>query len=291
MSLVVENLNIVYSNLLKTKKNNIINNLSFEIVPGDIFALVGQNGAGKTSIIKCILKFMRAAGGSIKFKEMDISSVINDNKVGYCPEVLVFPPMISGKNYLLDIGILKGISKENLYQKIDMLVQLFDMKESINSLTSTYSKGMKRKLAFMQSVINDPELLILDEPTDGLDPISRRILLNYIKELSCNGTTILITSHLLSDLETVCNKIAFINKGKIAQIINPSEYLREKQIINVDMTIEKENSKERIIESFRNDKFYYNNIKAIEINNIAVSNHSLEDWYSLMYQEKEIIDD
>lgn len=101
----------------------------------------------------------------------------------------------------------------------------------------------------------------------------------------------MITSHLLSDLETVCNKIAFINKGKIAQIINPSEYLREKQIINVDMTIEKENSKERIIESFRNDKFYYNNIKAIEINNIAVSNHSLEDWYSLMYQEKEIIDD
>ncbi len=222
MSLRVISLQKIYIDPFKRNGTESVRNVSFDISKGEIYALIGQNGAGKTTAIKCILKFIKLTNGQITFNDKDLNIVMEKNKVGYLPELLQIPSIITARQYLKDLGILRGLESKYVDCKINELAILLDIHKALDMNINKLSKGMKRKIAFIQAVINDPELLVLDEPTDGLDPISRRKILKYIREMADNGTTILITSHLLADLEKISDRVGLMDEGQLLSEISIS---------------------------------------------------------------------
>ena len=173
---------------------------------------------------------VRRDTGKITFNGEDISMLINQGKVEYLPETLGFSKNVTLRNYLNDMALIKGIDEQYIEEKIEYLTGIFNLRDRANDNVATLSKGMKKIVGFMQSVLNMPELLILDEPTDGLDPISRRTMLNYIKKISQEGCTVIITSHVLADLELITDKVVVLNKGKIINEINRDKFQRKKSI-------------------------------------------------------------
>lgn len=274
-------------NLKKTiKGKKILDNLSFEIDEGKIYALIGQNGSGKTTTIKCILNFSKANSGTITFNGEKIKTLINEGfEIGYSPEVLLFPKSITLYTYLYDIGILKGVSIKYLKDRILELTELFYLSEYLNKNILNFSKGMKRKVAFIQSLLYEPKFLILDEPTDGLDPVSRRKVLDYIKDLSSKGTSILITSHILSDLEKVCDNVGVLYQGTIIDEINVHSYSVYKDVSDVKLTLESNNQRQQI-NLERNGFVLFDGKHKKNIEKIEVKSFDLEDWYFNLLNRK-----
>lgn len=274
-------------NLKKTiKGEKILDDLSFEIDEGKIYALIGQNGSGKTTTIKCILNFSKSNSGTITFNGKKIKTLINERfKIGYSPEVLLFPKSITLYAYLYDIGILKGVSLKCLKDRILELTELFYLSEYLNKNILNFSKGMKRKIAFIQSLLDEPKFLILDEPTDGLDPVSRRKVLDYIKDLSSNGTSILITSHILSDLEKVCDNVGVLYDGTIIDEINVHNYSVYKDVSDVKLTL-KSNDQRQQINLERDGFVLFDGKHKKNIEKIEVKSFDLEDWYFNLLNRK-----
>lgn len=234
MSLKISNLKKIYIDPFKRNRTESVKNVSFDISKGEIYALIGQNGAGKTTTIKCILKFIKPTKGEITFDDQDLNVIMEKNKVGYLPELLQIPSIITARQYLMDLGILRGLEGKYVNWRINELAMLLDIDKALDMNINKLSKGMKRKIAFIQAVINDPALLVLDEPTDGLDPISRRKILKYIRTMANNGTTILITSHLLADLEKICDRVGLMNEGQLLSEIS-IKCSGNGDIINLDL--------------------------------------------------------
>jgi ABC-type multidrug transport system ATPase subunit len=216
MSLIVDNISKTYrSGLFFHDKVEALKNVSFTQKTGTVLALIGQNGAGKTTLIKCILDFIRPDTGSVAMSGCRIKDIIKKGQVGYMPELLQFPNMITLDEYLTDLMILRGKRKEEYCELYDALIEKFYMGEHIDKSISQYSKGTKKKAAFLQAILHKPKLLILDEPTDGLDPVSRRALLNEVNSIKKSGCTVIITTHLLSDLSMVSDKIIVLQCGRL----------------------------------------------------------------------------
>lgn len=234
MSLRVSNLQKIYEDPFKRHRNESVKNVSFEISNGEIYALIGQNGAGKTTTIKCILKFIKPSKGIVQFNGKDLNSIMEKNEVGYLPEMLQIPSIITARQYLKDLGILRGLVNKDVEQKIKELSMLLDIDKALDVNINKLSKGMKRKIAFIQAVINSPQLLILDEPTDGLDPISRRKILQYIRTMADNGSTILITSHLLADLEKISDRVGLMDEGQLLSEV-PVGSINNRDSIKIDL--------------------------------------------------------
>lgn len=238
-------------NVTKTfGKKTVLNNLSLTINENNICAIVGTNGVGKSTLIKSILGLIKRDTGTITFNGEDIALLINRGKVGYLPEALGFSKNVTLRNYLKDMAVIKGIDKSHIDERIDYLLELFHLKDRENDNVSTFSKGMKKMVGFMQSVLSTPELLILDEPTDGLDPISRRIMLNYIKKISQEGCTVIITSHILADLELITDKVVVLNRGRIINEINREKF-QQKQI---QITITYKDGREDLVKADYTDE-------------------------------------
>lgn len=202
-----------------------VKNLSFKAENGEILALIGQNGAGKTTTIKCILNFIKKTSGEIMYDGRNVSEFIKDNLVGYMPENLIYPGMTSLDAYLNDIAVLRGLSHGDVRGNLDGLISYLDLEKHRGKYISDFSKGMKQKAGFIQAVFFGPRLLILDEPTDGLDPVARRKILDYIKKLSQSGTTVIITSHILADLERICDRVVLLSDGTLVKDESVSEIL------------------------------------------------------------------
>lgn len=238
-------------NVTKTfGKKTVLNNLSLTINENNICAIVGTNGVGKSTLIKSILGLIKRDTGTITFNGEDIALLINRGKVGYLPEALGFSKNVTLRNYLKDMAVIKGIDKSHIDERIDYLLELFHLKDRENDNVSTFSKGMKKMVGFMQSVLSTPELLILDEPTDGLDPISRRTMLNYIKKISQEGCTVIITSHILADLELITDKVVVLNRGRIINEINREKF-QQKQI---QITITYKDGREDLVKADYTDE-------------------------------------
>lgn len=193
------------SNLTKSyNKKCVVNNLSFRVEKGEIFAFLGSNGAGKTTTIKMILGLTPADGGRIKIAE--------GTRIGYSPETPYFPPFLTGKEVL---NYYAGIQKIPKSQRRDEAEKLLDTVglEDCGTKVKNYSKGMLQRLALAQALLGDPNLLILDEPTAGLDALGRLEMMGLIEKLKDGGRTILINSHILSDIERICDRGIIIKKG------------------------------------------------------------------------------
>lgn len=193
------------TNLTKSyKKKCVVNNLSFRVEKGEIFAFLGSNGAGKTTTIKMILGLVDMDSGRVELEE--------GIRVGYSPETPYFPPFLTGYEVL---DYYAGIQKIPKKERREEIVRLLDTVGLENSKTRVrnYSKGMLQRLALAQALLGDPDLLILDEPTAGLDAMGRLEMMQLIGRLKNTGRTILINSHILSDIERICDRGIIMNRG------------------------------------------------------------------------------
>lgn len=199
------------------KKKQILDNVSFELNEGEILGFIGPNGAGKTTTIKLILGLQRITSGTIKINGFDIQKdfVKAIEKVGAIVENPDFYMYLSGrKNLELIANMYKGIGKE----RIDEVVKLVGLENRINDKVSKYSLGMRQRLGIAQAIINKPNLLVLDEPTNGLDPEGIKELREFLVKLSKEeNMSIFISSHNLAELESFCNKVCIIKSGKVIE--------------------------------------------------------------------------
>ncbi len=192
-----------------------LKNLSLKIEQGIIFGLLGPNGAGKTTLVKILLGMVHPTSGSVKVFNESVTNYRIRKKIGYLPEDHRFPDYMNANEIMSFFALLSGLKKNDFNKVIRKNLELVDMYNYIDMKIKKYSKGMLQRLAFAQSFINNPELIILDEPTEGVDPIGRKAIRDIILELKKNGATILLNSHLLSEVELVCDKVAILNKGEL----------------------------------------------------------------------------
>lgn len=190
----------------KYKNKTVVDNLSLSIEGGEVFALLGANGAGKTTTIKMILGLAKVSEGNITIEE--------GKKIGYSPETPYFPP------YLTAMEVMKyyaGIEGDKTKKDKEYLKSLLDIAglEDTKTKVKDYSKGMIQRLALAQALISDPDILILDEPTAGLDALGRKHNLELMKNLKEQGKTIIINSHILHDIEAICDRGVIMKKGKV----------------------------------------------------------------------------
>ncbi|MEM2929157.1 MAG: ABC transporter ATP-binding protein [Nitrososphaerota archaeon] len=207
-----------------------VDNLALSIKKGEVFGLIGPNGAGKTTTIKLLLGFLRKDHGEISIFGVENTNHKIKSRIGYLPENLAFPHYLNGREFLEYMGLLHKIEPEILKDRIKKLSEMLDLTGYINRRISTYSKGMIQRLFLAQAFINNPDFLILDEPTTGLDPLGIIELRNIIQNLKRNGKTILISSHNLTELEKICDTVCFLKEGKIQEIIKMSSIKDSKEV-------------------------------------------------------------
>lgn len=197
---------IKIENLVKSYKGKkVVNDLSFEIKEGELFALLGSNGAGKSTTIKMILDLVKKDSGNIE-KPQDIL-------IGYSPETPYFPPFLTGREVLRYYGQLQKLEKNQLEEQCTQLLEEVGLEDD-NTKVRFYSKGMLQRLAMAQALLGDPQFLILDEPCAGLDAMGRLEMLKLIEKLKKKGKTILMNSHILNDMEKVCDCGIIMKKGQ-----------------------------------------------------------------------------
>ena len=190
------------------RKKKAVDNLSFSVDKGEVFALLGSNGAGKSTTIKMILGLVKKDHGTVTYPQ--------DVSIGYSPETPYFPPHLAGRDVLRYYGRLQKINPHILSEEIPALLQMVGL-ENDRTKVSHYSKGMLQRLAMAQALLGDPEILILDEPCSGLDAVGRMEMLQLIRGLKSAGKTVIMNSHILSDMEKVCDRGIIISKGKLVR--------------------------------------------------------------------------
>ncbi len=193
----------------KYGKVHAVNNLSFDIKKGEVYGILGPNGSGKSTTLGIILNVVNRTSGDFSWFNGELSTHEALKKVGAIIERPNFYPYMSAVQNLQLICKIKGVS----YDKIEEKLNIVNLSERKNSKFKTYSLGMKQRLAIASALLNDPEILILDEPTNGLDPQGIHEIRQIIKEIAKNGTTILLASHLLDEVEKVCSHVLIIRNG------------------------------------------------------------------------------
>jgi len=210
-----ESLTKIYSTSLGKKKVNALADLNLGIQEGTIFGLLGPNGAGKTTLVKLLLGITFPTFGTAKILNEDIGNYKIKKRIGYLPENHKYPSYLKGGEVLRFFGKLSGLEGNSLDKKIDELLDIVKLTEWKKAKVKTYSKGMLQRLGLAQALINDPDLIFLDEPTDGVDPIGRKEIRDILLNLKANSKTIFLNSHLLSEVEMITDRVGILNKGKL----------------------------------------------------------------------------
>ena len=236
VALKITNLSKVYKTGFIPKKVVALENISLEVDQGEIFGLLGPNGAGKTTTIKSILSLVRPNSGTIELLGDPVPSPKAMARIGFMAENPYVYEFLNGREYLLFNAQLHGLSGEKANRKTDELLDLFQLKDAANRPLRKYSKGMLQRIGLAQALVNDPDFLILDEPMSGLDPVGRKEVRDLLLSLKSKGRTLLFSSHILSDAEMICDRVAILVKGKI-QMVGKVQSLM-KQISAYEVTIQ-----------------------------------------------------
>lgn len=197
------------------KRLNALKDVSFEVNKGEAFGLLGPNGAGKTTFIKILLGVIRKTTGNASLLGFPAGSRQGRQLVGYLPEHLRVPAHMTGFTALECFGNLANIPTRVIKEKREDLLAMVGLAGRGNDRVKKYSKGMVQRLGLAQALLGDPKLLILDEPTDGLDPRARAEVRQVIRGLTEKGVTIFLNSHLLGEVETTCDRVAILNRGEL----------------------------------------------------------------------------
>jgi len=193
-----------------------LDDVSFSINQGDLVGFLGANGAGKTTLIKILMDFSRATRGSVHFDPTLGKDFLDaKNKIGYLPEKAYLYPHLTGMEFLSHIADLHEIKKSEAKKIILEHAEKLNLTHALDKKIKVYSKGMQQRLGFISCIMHKPSFVILDEPLSGLDPIGRREFKKIFKELNQEGVTVFFSSHVVSDVEEICNKVVFLEKGKL----------------------------------------------------------------------------
>ncbi len=209
---------IVVSHISKSfifhrKINHAVNSLSLNIVRGEVYGFLGPNGAGKSTTIKLLLHFLKPDSGSLHILGKEVGKEEFRHHIGYLSEFPIFYDHLTARETLLLSGRLSGMKKQVIDERIYQLLTRMNLAEATDSRVGGFSKGMKQRLGMANALIHNPEILIFDEPMSGLDPVGRHQIKRLISELKEQGKTIFFSSHILSDIEVLCDRIGIINKG------------------------------------------------------------------------------
>jgi ABC-2 type transport system ATP-binding protein len=191
--------------------------VSLAVERGEIYGLLGQNGAGKTTLIKILLGITRRTAGEARMLGEPAGAVAVRRRVGYLPEDHRFPDYHTGWSLLDFYGALTGVARGERRRRIPAMLELVGLKGRMHSKIRTYSKGMKQRLGVAQALVHDPDVLFLDEPTDGVDPVGRREIRDIMQQLKARGKTIFLNSHLLGEVELICDRVGILRKGEMAR--------------------------------------------------------------------------
>ncbi len=225
----------IYKSPFLMKKSIGVNGLDFEIEKGEIFGLLGPNGAGKTTTLKIIGGLLKPTSGKVTLFGKYVPKEAR-RRIGFLPENPSFYRHLTGKELLQFYARLygKNLNDNEIKEKLEVV----GLKDSMGKRISSYSKGMVQRIGFAQALIGDPELLILDEPLSGLDPIGRREIKDLIEGEKSKGKTILFSSHILSDVEAICSKVGIILNGKLKKVGSIREILKS-DIRYIEIMIER----------------------------------------------------
>ena len=193
-----------------------VNDVSFEVQKGRILGFLGPNGAGKTTTMRILTGFMPATSGEVKIAGFDIFSQPMEarKRIGYLPEIPPLYPDLSVREYLIFVAKLKGVSKKDIPDRIDVVAGQCGLKDVLDQRNGTLSKGFRQRVGLAQALINDPEVMVLDEPTIGLDPNQIKEIRDLIRKLAGKHTVILST-HILPEVTMTCDDVVIINQGKV----------------------------------------------------------------------------
>ena len=221
------------------KKKLAINDISLTLEPGDLYGFVGPNGAGKTTLIKSIAGIISFDSGSITFDGHTIAQDPIEFKklMAYIPDHPDLYETLSGRQFIDFISDAFAVSLVRRNELIDKYATQFEMIDALNKPISTYSHGMKQKVALIAALVHEPKLILLDEPFVGLDPKAAFALKQTFKEITDSGTIILFSSHVLEVVEKLCNKIAIIKQGEIIADGRTHEVLKDRSLENFFMEI------------------------------------------------------
>ncbi len=205
---------LMIDRLSKQYKNKIaVDRISLRLQKG-VYGLLGANGAGKTTLMRMVCGILRPTGGTVSFDDMDVSEEGYRAILGYLPQDFGYYPEFSGQDFLMYLAALKGISKPKAKRKTDELLELTALREVAKKKIKTYSGGMKQRLGIAQALLNDPKLLVLDEPTAGLDPKERVKFRELIQRLG-EDSIVLLSTHIVSDIEHIADNVLIMRAGQL----------------------------------------------------------------------------
>src|SRR5690349_9773730 len=227
----------IYTDFWGRPKVQALNDLDLTIHKGEVFGLLGPNGSGKSTTIKLLLGLIFPTSGSASILGEPIGSTKINERIGFLPEESYLYRFLNGEETLRFYGRLFRMDKRTLDRRVPELLDIvgLDQKARKRKLRE-YSKGMARRIGLAQALINDPDLILLDEPTTGLDPIGTREMKDLILSLKAQGKTVLLCSHLLADVQDVCDRITILYKGKMQTLGDVSDLCQVKDITQVEAT-------------------------------------------------------
>ena len=230
----IRKLTKVFRDFWRRPKVRAVDGVDLDIVPGEIFGLLGPNGSGKTTTLKILLGLLFPTSGSLLVFNHSPRDVQTKSRIGYLPEESYLYKYLTPRETLDFYGKLFNIGPRERRRRIDELLEMVDLTDAAHRVVGEFSKGMARRVGLAQALINDPELVILDEPTSGLDPIGCRQVKDLMLALAQRGKTIILSSHLLADVEDVCDRISILYKGKVRAQGRVRELLREQHRVRID---------------------------------------------------------
>ncbi len=194
-----------------------LQSITLQVEAGQVFGLLGPNGAGKTTLVKILLGLRRASSGAASIRGRPVGHAGARAAVGYLPEDHSLPAYLSGRRALSIYCMLQGHPPRRFRDRCESLLERLDLRDRADDKIRHYSKGMKQRLGLAQAVLHRPELIFLDEPTDGVDPAGRQVMRELILEERARGATVFINSHLLNEVEQLCDQVAILKQGKLLQ--------------------------------------------------------------------------
>ncbi len=207
-----------YAGFWRKRPIRALDGLSLRVEAGEIFGFLGPNGAGKTTTLKLLMNLIRPTAGSARILGQPVDSVSMRRNIGYLPENPYFYDHLTPEELLTYIGTLFGIRQPVLRKKILELLETVGLAEARKLQLRKFSKGMVQRVGIAQALINDPEVVFLDEPMSGLDPLGRREVRLVISSLRTRGATVFFSSHILPDVEALCDRVAIMNRGKLLEL-------------------------------------------------------------------------
>ena len=221
--IVFQNVSKVYQGDLFKKKKVALNGVSLEVRPGEIFGMIGRNGAGKSTAIKIIMGFVKHDSGQVMLASREPDKAECHKGLGYLPESPCLYQHLSITDHLNCAAVVAGIPSPEIKPRIDQILQRVGLSQVSKIKIKKFSKGMTQRAALAYALLHAPDILILDEPMSGLDPFGRKLVVDIINDYRAQNKTVLFSSHVLTDVERLCDRIGVMNRGRMIKVMRPDE--------------------------------------------------------------------